>query len=216
MTQINAALAEYDLTDEIRRVLPLADAERLARAALSATDMAVTVEQLERISEDDWYELFNGVQTCFYDDAARALVRAGDLLDAIKDEKSRREILQSFASEEIANHLRESYDQDDLEEIASLLDDKTRAAFAKPAEAPEEVKEAKTETPALRLFFVYQTLPKARRARARKVFRYVAIAPTPEEAVTKVRGDQPTPLHRCEWRAEEIQNYAAIDWTTEP
>lgn len=211
MTRIDTALPEYALVDEIRCALPSADAKRLARAAREATGETVSIEQLDRLSEREWEGYLREL------DADRAFLSGlsgaytlAEIAESEDFDNGVRSFLEDVDTELAAGMLDEAADV--IGEIVKCASARTRGELRAALGEPEP---DTAPAPALRLFFVYQILPAAKRARTRKVFRYVATADSPENAIEVVRADRPVQLHKCEWRAEEIQGYAAIDWTTE-
>lgn len=209
-----AALAEYELVDELRR-LPIRDARRLARAAATATGEPVTAEQLDSLTAGDWENLIGALEDS--DPLLKGLREAGWSLsslaasDVFEDQFA--SLLDELDADNVVDVLRRMYDSDEIDDVSDKLPDDVRQALKAMGE--DEAQAVKALTPT-KLFFVYQVMPRERGKRKRRVFRYVALATGPSEAIEAVRRDRPKMLHQCEWRAEEAGDAcAAIDWELE-
>lgn len=206
MTALRLELPEYDLADEIRR-LPYDHARKLARAAAEATNGPPSARALERLSADEW----EGLAADMSEEACRtAFDRMGAVHGWIEvlGEDGKKAVLESLDADDVVEALKAEHDRDGLEEVAGALDDDMRDALRREWGDDEKKAEPK-------LWFVFQAMPRAPRARKRRVFRFVAVAPSAEAAVELVRADRPRTLHECEWTAEEVEGYAAIDWELE-
>lgn len=210
MTALRLELAEYDLADEIRK-LTYDHARKLARAAARAVGEPVQQEQLDRMSDGDWATYLREL------DADRAfmagLSRAYSLSEIAETDEfdnGVRSFLVDVDTELAAEMVDHAAGEGEIGDVLEATTDATKEAIrrllgpAAPAPAPEA-----------KLWFVFQKLPRAPRARKRRVFRFVAVAPSAEAAVELVRADRPRTLHECEWTAEEVEGYAAIDWELE-
>lgn len=204
-------LSEYELADELRK-LPIRDARKLARAAATAVDEPVTAETLDLLTKDQWHDLALGVGEPTAKLAIHAMLKYGQVsvLDAVDDTDL---VLDELEPDNVIDVLRRMLDSDDIDEVSDKLPDDVREALK--AMGDDEAQAVKALTPT-KLFFVYQSLPREKREKKRRVFRYVAQAAGPAEAVEAVRRDRPKMIHECDWRAEEAGEVAAIDWSLEP